>query len=68
MRPSREPVNANSVSRPTGRRACGDDEPSLVTVVAGYLQREGFEVHTVADGESALATARRTPPDVVCWI
>jgi DNA-binding response OmpR family regulator len=42
-----------------------DDEPSLVTVVAGYLQREGYEVHTATDGESALATARRTPPDVV---
>lgn len=42
-----------------------DDEPSLVTVVAGYLRREGFEVDTAADGETALATARRTPPDVV---
>ena len=42
-----------------------DDEPALVTVVAGYLQREGYTVDTAADGESALATARRTHPDVV---
>jgi DNA-binding response OmpR family regulator len=42
-----------------------DDEPSLVTVVAGYLAREGYAVDTAADGESALATARRVRPDVV---
>jgi DNA-binding response OmpR family regulator len=42
-----------------------DDEPSLVTVVAGYLQREGYDVDTAADGETALAAARRTTPDVV---
>jgi len=34
-------------------------------VVAGYLQREGYTVDTAADGEAALAAARRTPPDVV---
>ena len=42
-----------------------DDEPSLVTVVAGYLGREGYLVDTAADGESALARARANPPDVV---
>jgi DNA-binding response OmpR family regulator len=42
-----------------------DDEPSLVRVVAGYLQREGFTVDTAADGEAALATARTNPPDIV---
>jgi DNA-binding response OmpR family regulator len=42
-----------------------DDEPSLVRVVAGYLQHEGFAVTTAADGEQALAAARRDPPDVV---
>jgi DNA-binding response OmpR family regulator len=42
-----------------------DDEPSLVTVVAGYLAREGYDVDTAADGETALATARRSRPDVV---
>jgi DNA-binding response OmpR family regulator len=42
-----------------------DDEPSLVTVVAGYLAREGYAVETAGDGESALVAARRTQPDVV---
>jgi DNA-binding response OmpR family regulator len=42
-----------------------DDEPSLIRVVAGYLEHEGFVVTTAADGEQALAAARRDPPDVV---
>jgi len=42
-----------------------DDEPSLVRVVAGYLEHEGFVVTTAADGEQALAAARRDRPDVV---
>ena len=42
-----------------------DDEPSLTRVVAGYLEHEGFQVTTAADGETALAAARRDPPDVV---
>jgi len=42
-----------------------DDEPSLVTVVAGYLTREGYAVDTAADGEAALAAARAHPPDIV---
>ncbi len=42
-----------------------DDEPSLVRVVAGYLEHEGFVVTTATDGEQALVAARRDPPDVV---
>jgi DNA-binding response OmpR family regulator len=42
-----------------------DDEPSLVTVVAGYLTREGYLVDTATDGEAALDAARRHPPDIV---
>ena len=42
-----------------------DDEPSLIRVVAGYLEHEGFEVTTAPDGEQALAAARLDPPDVV---
>lgn len=34
-------------------------------MVAGYLEHEGFVVTTAADGEQALAAARRDPPDVV---
>ncbi len=42
-----------------------DDEPPLVQVVTGYLTREGFDVVTATDGESAVAAARETRPDVV---
>ena len=42
-----------------------DDEPSLVKVVAAYLEREGFDVVTAADGIQALAAAREHRPDVV---
>ena len=42
-----------------------DDEPSLVRAVAGYLEHDGFAVTTAADGEQALASARRDPPDIV---
>lgn len=42
-----------------------DDEPSLVRVVAAYLEREGFEVTTAPDGLEALRLVRETQPDVV---
>ena len=42
-----------------------DDEPPLVQVVSGYLTREGFDVVTAADGESAVAAAREHRPDVI---
>jgi DNA-binding response OmpR family regulator len=59
------PSEPAPAARPRVRALVVDDEPSLVTVVAGYLAREGYEVDTAADGETALATARRTRPDVV---
>jgi DNA-binding response OmpR family regulator len=42
-----------------------DDEPSLVRVVTGYLERDGFDVEAAGDGETGLALARRHEPDVV---
>jgi len=42
-----------------------DDEPSLVRVVEGYLLQDGFDVRTAGDGESALALARESEPDLV---
>ena len=59
------PDPAPAAARPRVRALVVDDEPSLVTVVAGYLAREGYAVETAADGETALATARRTRPDVI---
>ena len=42
-----------------------DDEPPIIELVRGYLEREGWEVTSAADGHAALAAARATPPDVV---
>ena len=42
-----------------------DDEVSLLRLVQTYLEREGFEVVTAEDGESALKLARETRPDLV---
>ena len=42
-----------------------DDEKALATLVAGYLERDGFEVHLAHDGPEGLAVARSVDPDVV---
>ena len=42
-----------------------DDEPSLVRVVVGYLQAEGFQVESATDGPAALDLARGIDPDLV---
>ena len=42
-----------------------DDEPTLVATLKYSLERESFHVLTVADGESALETARTDRPDLV---
>jgi DNA-binding response OmpR family regulator len=42
-----------------------DDEPPIVDLVRGYLEREGWEVLTASDGQEGLALARRHQPDVV---
>jgi DNA-binding response OmpR family regulator len=42
-----------------------DDEPQICDVVELYLRREGFEVATAHDGESALNAVEHDPPDLV---
>ena len=42
-----------------------DDEPRIVEVVSAYLVREGHEVATASDGESALVLALESAPDLV---
>jgi len=42
-----------------------DDEVALATVVASYLEREGFTVDLAHDGPSAVTAARQQPPDLV---
>ena len=42
-----------------------DDEAPLVKIVSSYLERDGFEVASAADGERAIALARELDPDVI---
>ncbi|MCD6400300.1 MAG: response regulator transcription factor [Anaerolineales bacterium] len=42
-----------------------DDEPSIVNLVRAYLEKEGFQVHTAADGQSALKAAHVFKPDLI---
>ena len=42
-----------------------DDEAAFVTIVQAYLEREGFEVASAADGERAVELARQLEPDVI---
>ncbi len=42
-----------------------DDEAPIVDLVRGYLEREGMEVQSAADGQAALDLIRERPPDIV---
>ena len=42
-----------------------DDESPILDLVRGYLERDGFEVETAADGPTGLAAVRAGSPDVV---
>jgi len=42
-----------------------DDEAPILDLVRGYLERDGFDVATAADGPAGLAAVRATNPDVV---
>ncbi len=42
-----------------------DDEPSIVSNIRAYLEREGYVVQTAEDGPSALRLAHSFAPDLV---
>jgi DNA-binding response OmpR family regulator len=42
-----------------------DDEPKIVRLARDYLEKNGFRVVSAGDGQSALAMARRTKPDLI---
>ena len=50
---------------PVRRALVVDDERALATLIGGYLEREGFEVHLAHDGLEGVLTARTVDPDVV---
>ncbi len=60
------PHNGDVTTGTAPRRALVvEDELALADIVTSYLAREGFEVETASDGESALRHARTLDPDVV---
>ncbi|HLB44953.1 MAG TPA: response regulator transcription factor [Candidatus Limnocylindrales bacterium] len=42
-----------------------DDEPPIIELVAGYVEREHWHLLRASDGEQALAIAREQVPDVI---
>jgi two-component system alkaline phosphatase synthesis response regulator PhoP len=42
-----------------------DDEPSIIQLARMYLEREGFSVQSVGDGEAALEAATRVKPGLI---
>ena len=54
-----------SVAPQVHRALVVDDEQALARLVAGYLERDGFEVHVAFDGAEGLELARTVDPDVV---
>ncbi|NEB78837.1 response regulator transcription factor [Streptomyces sp. SID14478] len=48
-----------------GRVLVVDDDPTVAEVVAGYLDRSGYDVARAADGPSALERAAAHRPDLV---
>lgn len=42
-----------------------DDEPSILKLVTSFLEKEGYQVFTAADGPSGLKAARAYKPDLI---
>jgi DNA-binding response OmpR family regulator len=49
----------------TGRILVVDDEAHIVEFVRGYLERDGYEVLTAADGDTAVSIAEEARPDLL---
>ncbi|MGO1317573.1 MAG: response regulator transcription factor [Cellulomonadaceae bacterium] len=53
------------MTEPEARLLVVDDEPNIRELLATSLRFAGFEIHTAADGASALRVARQVDPDLV---
>ena len=49
----------------TKRILVADDEPHMSRVIDLFLRREGYEVSLVRDGQEALESILRNPPDLL---
>ncbi len=48
-----------------GRILVVDDEPQVIAIVRGYLEREGYQVSAAANGRQALEEFKRAAPDLL---
>jgi two-component system response regulator BaeR len=51
--------------KPNRRVLVVEDDPRIALLLVDYLHSEGFEAHSLADGQLALAEVRQAPPDVL---
>lgn len=58
-------ISGMAVSMSQGRILIVEDEAIVREVVERYLTREGYDVHSAADGETALRLAQQVTPDLV---
>ena len=63
-------MTSTTIRPPTGaeprpRVLLVDDELPLLDLVAGYLERDGFDVETASDGRSAVTKARAWAPAII---
>ncbi|WEO76046.1 response regulator transcription factor [Cryobacterium sp. SO2] len=58
-------IRSQSTPEPRPRVLVVDDEVPLLELVAGYLERDGFDVETAPDGASAVAKARDWAPAII---
>jgi len=42
-----------------------DDEPNIVQLARMYLEREGFRIESIGDGQEAIALIKRLHPDLI---
>jgi DNA-binding response OmpR family regulator len=42
-----------------------EDEPNIIEAISFILSRDGWTVHTHADGETANDRIKATPPDII---
>ncbi|MGJ8624091.1 MAG: response regulator transcription factor [Yoonia sp.] len=42
-----------------------EDEPNIIEAISFILSRDGWTVHTHADGTSAMDKVKATPPDMI---
>ncbi len=64
-RPTAQAVRPGRVETMGRRVLLIEDEPNIIEAISFILSRDGWTVHTHADGVTAMDTIARTPPDLI---